>query len=210
MKKTSLSIREKIKPVVLYFDDVIYLVELFEEEAEKIEIKLQDKNSEYIFHSSGDLEELRNLDVKKFNNLEITSIELYININLYDSGGSIYISKDTPLLRGLMEKAKARLNPRSRKLFWLFNNMWLPLIASWYGIWRLMNENYFDFLVITLFSGIWFFLGHYVDVKEHTVVFTSTRNEMPSFFERKKDEIIIAFISALVGAGLVFIVSKLI
>lgn len=115
MKKNSTPIREETKEVILYLDDVIYLVELLEKGSDRISIIFKDDNNFYEFNSSGELNELKESGVKKFNNLEITRYTPYMNVNLGEYSGNIYISEDNPLLRGLMEKVKERLQLRYRK-----------------------------------------------------------------------------------------------
>lgn len=210
MKKKGRSIIRKALPTVLYLDDIKYIVELLEKEANEISVKVRDRYDEYEFNSSSEINSLRDLPNIKFNNLTIESFRLGIIISMYEYNGSIYIFEDTPLLRGLMEKIQERLKLRRRKYFWLTTNPILPTITFIYGLYMFSRISHYIPLVVLVFSAIWGILGgYYLRYKSYTILFNNYRNEMPSFIKRNKDSIVLAIFSALVGAGLTYLVKKL-
>lgn len=203
METKPLSVSADINPIVLYYEDLQFLMTLFSSASERVTLSLKDKQNEYEFTTVEELSALKTLPTEKFNNLSITCRHPYLTLSLWKHGGEIHISEDTSILRGLMEKAKDRLKLRRRKFYWIYTPSWatvtLPLFSAYWGIWELTKKNYIGGATIALLSCVWFVLNYYSRFYNYTVVFSKTEKEHPSFFQRKRDDIYLAVISAIIG-----------
>lgn len=203
METKPLSVTEEVNPVVLYFDDLLFLMTLFGESSKEISLRINDTQNEYEFTSTEELSALKDIHTEKFNNLSITGHQPYVTLNLWKHGGELRISQDTAILRGLMAKAKDRLKLRTKKLHWIYTPPWMaapPIVALWLGVWELGYENYFSGTAIILLSLIWLSLNWYSRFYNYTIIFSKTKKELPSFLQRKKDEILLTVIATVFGA----------
>ena len=82
MEKLEKAVSKKLPSVILYMNDLIGIAELLEKENNDVEITLTSKTDEYKFNSADDLNNFKDIEIKKF----------MISILMV---GKIYIAKDS-------------------------------------------------------------------------------------------------------------------
>jgi len=206
MKSRSLSIREKLPQSSLYLDDIKFLYELISEISEDVLVKIKTKDTEYELKTIDDIMEIESFPENNFNYIEINGHRPYISIYLKNSNANVFISEDTPVLRGAMEKVKARIKMRSRKLSWLLSNSILPAIPFLIALDHAKNGQYINGGLIISLCLVWYVLGFHINFYKYSIIHTNFKKNLPSFFERNKDKIIWAIfivpITALVTIGI--------
>jgi hypothetical protein len=211
METKPLSVKNNVNPVTLYFEDLQFLMSLFGSTAKETTLRISDDQNEYEFSSVEELDKLKSLHADKFNYLSIIGHQPYLTLNLWPHGGELHISQDTPILRGLMEKAKDRLNLRRKKLYWIYSlplPITFPIYPLFWGVWKLGDKSFVIGTIIILLSVAWFSLNWYSRFYNYSVIFSKTEKEHPSFFQRKKDEIILVALGAVIGAVITKLISE--
>lgn len=177
---------------------------LFGNVSNDVTLEITDSQSEYKFISVKEISALKSIPTEKFDNLSITSHSPYMTLRLWKHGGELHISEDSITLRGFMEKAKDRLKSRSKKLHWIYTSplvmATLPILSAYYGVWELGHKNYMSGAIIIVLSLCWMVLNWYCRFYNYTVIFCKSQKELPTFFQRRKDDIFIAVISGSIGA----------
>jgi len=201
MKKVKYGYIEDFKPVVLYLDDLEKILEILKELSDKIRIS----TDEYELDS---LDELHKIGQETLNTLIIEvggSKGSFpdISLNFRPSDISFHVYQDTLPIRGVLEKTKEFLNGRKRKLYFLATLFfWFSFGAIGYSICFLLdgpftfNRALIGFAIIFLgLICIWW--NHQVTNKKWSVIHLKRRVDLPSFWKRNKDRIIIAIITII-------------
>jgi hypothetical protein len=200
VKRKHLSLTRKLGPIVIYSDDLRAIAEIITEASKSVSISLKSKSDEYEFDSVAELEKLGDLEETVFHNAEISSRgDIYITVSLNPFQARIYLSEDNTYGRGLLEKIQEILQPKNKYIFFFF----LTPIFSWplflFGISLYVKSKWISIIIILVALG-WFAVGYKVSFKQYCTIYTKKRQEMPSFFKRKKDDLILAAISGIIGA----------
>ncbi len=198
MKRISQTLTHWSKPVQLYLDDLQRIVEIFGEMSADVSISTE----EYQFENIE--EDLGNLSQQTINNLRIESFAPHILLELSPGIIWLYIFNDDAVSRGLFEKVKTVLHTCRRRASFLTNHHWLAAVpGGWAIVWLVATagiEKEFSistFFVLAL-SLFWGSLGYYARTKQHTIIHLKKRAELPSFWSRNKDSIILIIISSAV------------
>lgn len=208
MEKITKSKSADLKPLVLYFEDVVKICEILSELSAEISIKTEN----YILEN---IEELKELGEKVIYHLEISVHNPYVSVDLRPSSARIYISEDNATQRGILDKIKQHLESKQRKLAWLANNSMLAgatLGAStWFFMFGILgkDQNFIIYgVLVALLGAFWSFYGHRNQFRYFTIIFTSSKNDVSNFFTRKKDDIMVALISGAIGALITYLLTK--
>lgn len=195
MKKIVHSRTEYFKPVVLYLDDLDKILEIIKEVCKKIIIK----TSEYEIEN---LNELKKLNKESLDYLMIRAEEPWLILEIDFSKLYLYIDEDDAISRGIFEKVKQILKNRKRKFSWLKEKLFqVPLlfIFSFGLVVGISRKNIVLILIGVLFLVL--LVMHLSwDIKACNIIHLKRKTESKSFWKRKKDEIIIAIISAIIGS----------
>ena len=201
MRKRSKTHSEKVPPVKLYLDDIEKIVEIIAEVSDQV-LLITD---EYEFVDASDL---ASLERGSINALEITCSDPYLQFELAPGWIRLYIGSDTPESRGTLEKVKAILLTRRRRLGWLRDQYWL---APWFWLapLALLLQGIESRAWLPIVAGIggtclfavWLWWGYRAALYRHTVIVLRRRKEEVSFWKRNSDTIIVGIIMAVV-AGL--------
>ncbi|OGW51895.1 MAG: hypothetical protein A2Y81_06770 [Nitrospirae bacterium RBG_13_43_8] len=143
--------------------------------------------------------------------IRITGRHPYISVEMEPNQIWLYISEDTPESRGLFEKIKAVLLRWRRRFTWLLHNSFLNGIASTLTMvgavlgFRVQSR-FLSVLIIalSLVCIFWAVYGFQDRTKRYTVIVSKHRIETPGFVKRNRDSILLAIISALIGALLTY------
>jgi hypothetical protein len=139
--------------------------------------------------------------------MNISGRQPYVSVDLRQYEIWLCISEDIPECRGLFEKIKAVLLRCQGQFDWFFYNNILivsALVCTFAGI---VGSFLSHFTFMLAFSAALFiislFWGIYKDwylVNRYTIIVPKYRIDSPSFVKRNGDKIILAMISALIGA----------
>jgi len=211
LEKISQSLIEYLKPVKIYYDDIETICDIFRESGEDIEIIA---------------------DVFKIDILEdILKIEkpFFTNLSIYLKGHSVYVrfsnneillhaDENTPVRRGLYEKLKSFLKTKRRPfasiIQWIVGASICIGFSFYFFLWGIIvwpSRIWSFFIGIgVLFIGLlWLFYGFRSKFKQYSIIIPSRHSEKISFWSRNKDQIIVAFITAVLSIIGTIIVTRM-
>jgi hypothetical protein len=137
-------------------------------------------------------------------NLKITGRKPYANIDLDRLGASLYVTADEENGSGVFLELDNVLAPRQRR--------WPILYSGWF-VWTLILLNISSSFIrynfgweSTIYSAafslvvlFWVFWTGFFLIRRSAVINLKRHSERTSFFQRKKDELILAVISLVLG-----------
>lgn len=185
---------ERLPPLCLYLNDLEDVVAIIRQVSPTINITTSS-------HSFDGLEDLRENGPKTFHRLQIASSEPYITLDLQPYKIEIYISDDTPEERGILEQLKSRLLKCRAPLAWTTSNRIGPFVFGatitalviWVRPLWIASLALLPVLLLLL-------AGWRLSFNTYATIHLVTRAERPSFWERNKDQILLAIISGVIGA----------
>lgn len=127
----------------------------------------------------------------------------YLTIDLYPRSARLYVSSSKLLALGLFLKIDKILSRCERKPRFCFSYAWVVG-----GAWVIPNLFYlsqlkpFDYLKIwvTIPTFAWMFFVGFIQLWRYSSIHPLRQEDRPSFIKRNTDSIIVAVISALLGA----------
>ena len=211
LKKIQRHLGEHLKPVKLYYDDILDLIEILKEGGGEIEIEADD----YMLDSP---DEILSIEKPFFTKLEIRHLNPRISINFESNNIWLYAAEDTPVQRGLFGKVKSLLKEKQRTFATILqSSIYSGLYtgaSTWFLFGLLFNEtNKTRSIIIGLLmlcTGIlWMALGHKSQFRYFSIIVPSKKKESLNYWQRNKDQIIVAFIAAALGIIGTIIVTKI-
>lgn len=203
MEKINQSIRKKFPQVRFYLDDLTKIIDILEDNNfKKIEIST--------FTHKYSKEELANIP----NSDSISEIRsndpFYLSIDFnhsFGAGVSIYAGNDSVLAEGIIQKVGRVLLSRKRIFHFYISKFWFALvvlfltqsIASYLFV-KEKIEGRSLFLIILVAISI-YSLSMLLDsgkLFRKNIFYYNNRDDQPSFWSRKKDEIILGFIIVII------------
>jgi len=208
MEKVKISHGEHLRLVTLYRDDLENLVKIFHELTGAIDIQTAG-------YRLANLEELPQLRTDTIDSLALRCHDPYVSLTIEPGRIWLYIDDNSPVQRGLFEKIKAYINSKYPLGRWVLDNSIMPgnlggasLALLVMGAMR--GSNLFLTIgiagVILSFFWIWWAI---FGVRKRRIMILTRRSEASNFLVRKKDDLILAIVSALLGALVTFVVTKL-
>lgn len=196
MEKLDTSRSKEYGPLVIWAND---LVELFSELKDCKYLKFVaddvkfDSIEEFILECSG----------RKPSEVKIEVREPYLTIDLYPRWARLYVSSRQLLASGLFLKVDSILSRCERKPRFFFS--WAWLVGSAWVIPNLFYLTPFKpfaqlqvWAVVLIFA--WMLFVAYIHLWKHSTVHPVRREDRPGFIKRNRDGIVVAVISALLGA----------
>jgi len=205
MKRINFPQEEEIKPVILYFDDLERIVEILKELSNNIVI-FTDK------YELDSLHELQEIHKDTLNWLTLGIAKPQVSVNFRPNGILLYIEEDIPVSRGILEKVKQLLRNCKRKLSWLAMNSWIGATIIGGSIFFFSSRSFMGILLgclMTFLGAILLWWGHGVIDKKWSVIHLKRRIELPSFWKRNKDRIVVAIISITFGSLITLVITNL-
>jgi hypothetical protein len=200
MKRKRKPVSESLNPVILYYDDIEALFYIFQELSSNVELS----TDEYDLASLADLLALEK-DV--MHSLVIKVKQPFTYLELSPKSIRLYTDEDTIAQRGIIEKLKQYLNKRQRKLCWLIGNanlsLFVCLLSLVAAIVALVSGNLIAISLIVpaaILCTLWARWAWIIEWRKWTVIYLKRKKDMPNFFMRKRDDVILAGISGLIGA----------
>ena len=166
------------------------------------------------------VDDLPGLGQDRIHRLEIGCRDPYLSVDLEPSRVFVYASDDRPEVRGVFHQLLDFLRTRSAPLPTLRRNTVLPSILLVSSLWFLVpspaGEARTDVLSISIAllllvgSIIWIRLCFTNQFKKYSTIVLSSRVEAQSFWVRRRDDILLALISAVIASLLTLVVTLLI
>lgn len=149
-------------------------------------------------------DEFSQLPVERTNYLFVMSRKPYIQVRLTQTGGDLYIGDGSIESEGLASHIEEILL-RGKILYPdILNNRWVTFLISFTLpiVIILSNNNLIRAIaaLALLGFGVWMLWDYYFLTKRFNTIIFKHRKEAPNFLKRKKDEIIILVIGAIIGA----------
>jgi hypothetical protein len=209
MEKKNPSIRRNLGNSTLYLDGLEEIIGLLQSEGFRVKVSIENRNNCYEFDGAPTADEIKLMDSAVYHALSITAQgDLDLSIHLNQGSASCSLSGSTTKGRGVYEEVLSVLNPKPIVLIpalYLVSLVTLPLLLSagtaFFGsfLWVLLVGN---ILLILLGINKIFF--------RYSTIYLKRKNEMPSFWQRKKDAIVHNAIGALIGAALTLGITQLV
>lgn len=136
-------------------------------------------------------------------NVEITARDPYLTVELYQRWARLYVSSSELVPSGLFLKIDSILSRCERKPKFFYRYLWV-LISTWVfpNIFYLPPLKPYGYLGywVTALTFSWHIYVGFIHLWRFSTVRPMHREDRPSFFRRNMDAIVIAVISALLGA----------
>lgn len=212
MKKIRASYSEKLPSARLYLDDIEAIFEIISTTSEETRILTE-------WYELDEVDELRELEMDVIHTLSFGGQRPRITLELIPDKIVLYIAdKSDTVSLGIFEKIKAIIKNRKRRFRWLWSGAVLGVLMtlivfslagtlyslavlnSRSGSSNLLTDQLALYLPLILVSSIiLFIIGLRNSLKTFTIIHLTYKKDNPSFFKRKKDDIILAVISAIIG-----------
>ncbi|MDD3275869.1 MAG: hypothetical protein PHP93_02340 [Kiritimatiellales bacterium] len=209
MEKKDPSIRRNLGNATLYLDGLEEIVRLLQQEGFRVKVTIENRNNCYEFDGAPTADEIKLMDSPVYHSLYITAEgDIALSIHLNQGSASLSLSGSTTKDRGVYEKVLSILNPNPIVLIptlYLVSLITLPLLLSagtavlGSFLWVLLIGNVL--LILLGINKIFF---------RYSTIYLKRKKEMPSFWQRKKDDIIHNVISAVIGAALTLGITQLV
>lgn len=204
MKKTENTRFEDFPAAKLYIEDLKEILDIIGNNCENVEFR----TGEYEEVLPSELDDLvKTMNKKRFDDIYIKAHQPYVSVNIRGYGVSAYISEGSLAQHGIISKIRSIIDKRKKKYFGVVANTlgYLPMVgfggALSQGEWGLAGI----FIALSLLM-IWPLVKYQMEQK--VVVLTSSISETESFLVRRKDELFVALIAALLGALVSFLLVK--
>ncbi|EKF9989477.1 hypothetical protein [Vibrio cholerae] len=208
MKRLGKAQSEKLKSVCLYKDDIAEIVEIFNRGCEKVEIEAAGYQLDCV-------SELENLGKETISELYIKGRNPCVYLHFRPNEIFLYIDEDTHHQMGLFEDIKTYVHSKRRKLSWLIQTPIAPSILGGSAFRFIPLEKgevtthavvlVISMLSLAIFWGWWSFHSSF---KKYSIIYTKRSRKDGGFIKRKKDDLLLIFISALVSAVITLAITK--
>ncbi len=192
MEKISKSIYKNLPAVKIHLDDIIDIFNFFKKYS-KGELKMVVDN--FRLYNLNELKEIKKNRVDFFGSV---SSDPHISLEFRKDGGRIYSSDDNVMNKGIILELEELLNKHKRKCshnipYWieLINSVLIGILVG-----GLLLLRYPQIFILGIPSII-LFLMSFNNTK--SIIKLKKRNEVSSFWSRKKDEIWLIVISNFIG-----------
>jgi hypothetical protein len=195
---------EDFPPTTLYIDDIKRIVDLFSEVCARVDVKAGE-------FKISDRSELNDLAAKfpsgRFPDIQIQGDKPYVSVDFRPYSIRAYISEDSLIQRALITGVREVVTQgKKRKADFGFNILFYVGIAA--GTWQLAMKEYVVGLFLIGFSFSIIPLAIRSALRNNVIVHSKGRGEIKSFFERKKDDMVLAIVSAILGAVVSYALTK--
>jgi len=211
MKRLQKSIRKEYKMPHLFLED-IEQIESVVKEAKPREYAIEFGGYEY----AGIDEVPKN--VESTTEFHIRTRDPYLSLDLSKYGATLYISSDDLGSTGLFAKVNETIKKRERKFAWFSSQVaiWLApalFFSSIPPLEKILKEGASArSLVLASFVvalALWWYISYALGLKSFSKVEFTKKKDRIGFVRRKKDQILLSVISAVVGSVLTVFLERL-
>jgi len=195
---------EDFPPTTIYLNDLIEMVSILSETCKEVEIR----SGEYVTTDAAELTELaKKFPNGRFDDVYLQSYNPYICIDIRSFGISVYISDDTAEQRGVIAQIADVIN-RGKKINPTWLDIILTLTSGALGVWQFILKNYVIGIILFVLPivAIPFFVKH--EMKNKVIIYTENRGTVKPFLIRKKDDILLAILAAILGGIVTYVFTK--
>ena len=196
---------EEFPPTTLYLDDLSEIINILTKACERVNVRA----GEYKITDISEIEELASkFPAGRFEDVYLQGDKPYITVNLLTYGVSAYASIDTFENRGIISNVRDIVN-RGKKInpALFYNSLsYIPILLC---IWEFMSKEYVFGTWLIFLSIQAIFIAVKYSMKNKVIIYSRPRSQVKTFFERKKDDIVLAIISAIFGGFVAYIITKL-
>ena len=200
MEKLKKHISKEYLPVKIYIDDLEKIVAILDDNSIKYSIQIDRYKYDTLvelINSSAD---------RKTQDLKIETSNPKMTIEFHKMWAKIYVSVDDMLTTGLFHKIDEIIN-QSRRLipfFYSLKFVWivsiiLPIESLLLNHDGKLFPEYID-TTLSILWVLWLPRAIYVRLVKHSSIQLIRKEHVSSFFHRKRDDLILALLSAIVGA----------
>jgi len=198
MKKSTYHTSKKLKPIVVYLDDLAEIYECVASEIEKFTFKIDDWEIE-------GPEEILNWDKGAIKSVRVQSYSPWFELNLQGYTTEIKISEESNVANGLSNRVEGILKKHKRRIAGALANLYLPLalIAVQAALGFILKERLLLlFLLATILLTLAsFWLCFHLRFNAYSKIIASNSKQRKSFIEKNSDSIVLVIISAVLGIG---------
>ena len=204
MEKIGNQILEDFPPTTLYLDDLTGIVEIFERVCKRLEITA----GQYKISERSELPLLAaRFPNGRFDRIKIQGQDPYISVDFRPYLVSVYLSEETLEQRGMLSTIRDVVNKGKKR------KPEIPLIIFMYvtgslAVWKLISKEYPIGVAFALISISAIPVGVKYAMKHNVIIHSKLRGEITTFFQRKKDDIVLAGIAALLGGVVTYLFGK--
>lgn len=198
-----------MRPVRLYLDDLERIVDHLQEVSKDIRITAQG-------YECDNLTELPLLKKPYLTDVEIRSSDPYIADDLKPTSVWLYMSRDDPASRGVFDALRTELHNARRPLTWLIASPFFSGGFAGISVVLLLNWLQYNKLWLTiagvasvLLAAAWVYVSLQTQLRKFSIIIPKHRSDVPTFWQRNSDKIILALISALIGSLLTIAIKTL-
>lgn len=204
MERVSNKFFDDFPPTTLYVDDRGRVIDLFAETCNRIEIKA----GEYKISDKSELAELATkFPSGRFLDIQVQGYEPYVSVDFRPYGIRAYISEDTLIQRAVVAGVREIISEGKKiKADFGFNILFYLGITA--GTWQMAMKEYVIGLLLVGFSFSTIPLAIRSALRNNVIVHSKGRGEIKSFFERKRDDMALAIVSAILGAVISYALTK--
>ena len=203
MKKIKKSHSIYITPIRLFLEDIQTIEDIYKQYCKSFTIKTDD----YVLDTTAELKEINK---EKISRLSFESFDPHIHVDLSECTARIYSRKDDPNSLGIVAKLKEVLDKRVTSWRFIFSS-WIMIPAQillWVFYWTFLCVNSLSMIsgltIIPLIMVLWYVAQYRFKSKKHTIIYIVNKKNLPNFFRRNKDQIVLVVISAIVGGIISF------
>lgn len=194
---------EDFPAATLYLDDLEEIVTIFDDACKTIEISAGD----YTIDDARELTALAEKCRGRFEDIEIQGYDPYVSVDLRTFKISAYISEDSLEQRGIIAKVRDVVGRgKKRDPAWLSNA--LIGVMMFAGITAAANGEYILGLISIIVTFAFIPLVVKYQMNNTVVVYNAMRGRTKSFFQRRKDDLRIAAISAILGSVVTYLITR--
>jgi len=204
MKKIENKHFDDFPPTKLYIEDLKEILCVIENNCEEVKIR----TGEYDDVSPSEIDNLvKSVHSKKFDDIYIRSYHPRLSFDFRSYGVSAYISEGDLEQHGVVSKVREIIEKRKKKYFGTVVNSFQSLPMIGFGASLIQSEWVLSAMFLAFsFLMIWPMVKYQMSHK--VIILTTSNNQEKSFFARRKDELFVALIAALIGAIISFILVK--
>lgn len=200
MEKLNKHISKDYLPVKIYLDDLEKIVAVLDDNSIKYFIETVD----YKFDNLTEL--INAVPDQELKSIKIDTSNPHMTIEFHQKWAKIYVSVDNMLTTGLFHEIDTIINHSKRFIPFLYSYYFVCIINILLLIGNVFmnrNEQLFpEYIVMTLnvISFLWIAYVIYIRLVKHSSIRIIKEEHVSNFFKRKRDDLILVLLSALVGA----------
>jgi hypothetical protein len=204
LERVSNKLVDDFPAATLYLDDLAEIVDTFVQACKKIDVTAGE-------FKIADPSELSALAAKfpdgRFADITIQGYEPYVSLELWSFRARAYVSEDSLEQRGVVSKVREVIHRRRKVRPDRVIDI-AAAISLCIGLWQVMSKTYLlgGPLLFAAFALVP--LSSRMRSKNTVLVYAKSRADSKSFFQRKKDDVLLAVIAAAFGAAASYAVAK--